>query len=62
MQAPADIYIADETYHALKAELARSITVPPERCGCDADTFVVETLGEVGGIWPVSVREDTENC
>lgn len=58
MQAPtipADTYIADETYHALKEALAPFVTVPPERCGCDAATFIVETLGEIGDIWPRSV-------
>jgi len=57
MQAPTDTYITDETYHTLKAELAHLIAMPFVH---DPDTKVVEALGEIGGIWPQSVRDDAE--
>ena len=62
MQTPRDTYLADSTYHALKEALARTVSVPPDRFGCDADSYVVETLGEVGGIWPESVLADRESA
>ncbi|WP_127111726.1 hypothetical protein [Shimia sediminis] len=57
MQAPTDIYIDNETYTALRAELAHLITTPFVN---DADTKVVEALGEIGGIWPKNVMDDAE--
>ncbi|MDE4096664.1 hypothetical protein [Phaeobacter gallaeciensis] len=59
MQAPtipADTYLEDETYAALRAELVRLINEQPY----DPDTAVVTALGEVGGIWPTSVMDDAE--
>ncbi|MBR9651673.1 hypothetical protein [Thalassovita aquimarina] len=58
MQAPADTYLDDKTYAALRAELAHLIALPLVH---DADTEVVRILGEVGGIWPQSVMDDANN-
>lgn len=57
MQAPADTYIDDATYAALRAELGHLIALPLVH---DPDTEVVRILGEVGGIWPHSVIGDGE--
>lgn len=54
---PNDTYLHDATYHSLKDALAKVVTVPPERWGCDAETFIVEVLGEFG-VWPKSVIAD----
>ncbi|KGB82003.1 hypothetical protein JT55_10030 [Rhodovulum sp. NI22] len=59
MQAPTDAantYISNEVYAALRAELVRLIAEQPY----DPDTAIVTALGEVGGVWPESVRDDTE--
>lgn len=54
---PTDIYIDNETYAALRAELAHLIAIPFVH---DPDTEVVRILGEIGGIWPRSVMDDAE--
>lgn len=56
MQAPTDIYIDDQTYTALRAELGHLIAAQPH----DADTAIVTALGEIGGVWPRSVMDDAE--
>jgi hypothetical protein len=57
MQTPADTYITDDAYHTLKAELEHLIAMPFVH---DPETEVVRILGEVGGVWPQSVLDDTE--
>lgn len=54
--APTDTYINDQTYAALRAELAQLISSQSH----DADTELVRILGEIGGIWPRSVMDDAE--
>ncbi|NDW43668.1 hypothetical protein [Ruegeria sp. PrR005] len=54
--APVDTYLDDATYARLRAELVRLISEQPY----DSDTAVVTALGELGGVWPLSVREDAE--
>ena len=58
MQIPTDTYITDETYHALKAELAQMFATPFVH---DPETEVIRILGEVGGVWPQSVLDDPES-
>ncbi|MFC2967709.1 hypothetical protein [Acidimangrovimonas pyrenivorans] len=58
MQTPTDTYVDDATYAALRAALLSLITDPPH----DADTAIVSTLGETGGIWPRSVMYDVEGA
>ena len=57
MDTPTDTYITDETYHALKAELAQMIAMPFVH---DPETEVIRILGETGGVWPQSVVSDGE--
>lgn len=57
---PADTYVTDATYHALKSALARLVAQPFDREGTDPETEVIAALGEVGGIWPQSVMDDAE--
>lgn len=58
MQTPADTYLPDTAYHALKNALAHMVAQPFDAEGTDAQTEVVRILGETGGIWPVSVMDD----
>lgn len=53
MRAIEDVYLTNETYAALRAELTRLIELPDVH---DADTKVVSALGEVAGIWPESIK------
>lgn len=55
--APTDTYLDDATYAALRAELAHLIALPLVH---DPDTEVVRILGETGGVWPESVRDDAD--
>lgn len=55
MQNPTDTYIADADYHALKNALVQMVAQPFDHAGTDAETEVVRALGEIGGVWPVSV-------
>lgn len=60
MQAPtipADIYLDDKTYAALRAELTHLIALPLVH---DPETELVRVLGEIGGIWPRSVMDGAE--
>uniref|UniRef100_UPI003B51D084 hypothetical protein n=1 Tax=Roseovarius indicus TaxID=540747 RepID=UPI003B51D084 len=62
MNAPIErpeIYLSNTTYAQLKAALSRLVADPFEREGTDAETEVVRALGEVGGVWPEFVKEDT---
>lgn len=54
---PTDTYLDDRTYAALRAELTHLIALPLVH---DPDTEIVRVLGEIGGIWPRSVRDDAE--
>lgn len=54
---PVDTYIDDETYAALRSELVRFVAIPFTH---DADTEVVRILGEIGGVWPRCVLDQTE--
>jgi hypothetical protein len=45
-------YLNEDTYQALVAALLRAAQHP------DAQYAVVEALGEIGGVWPDSVKED----
>ncbi|MEQ8899273.1 MAG: hypothetical protein RID23_19500 [Roseovarius sp.] len=58
---PTEIYLNTTTYAQLKAALTQLVAEPFERGGTDAETEVVRTLGEVGGVWPEFVRDDSEN-
>ncbi|MGR3315487.1 hypothetical protein [Roseovarius indicus] len=55
---PTANYLSNTTYAQLKAALTRLVADPFEREGTDAETEVVRTLGEVGGVWPEFVRDD----
>ncbi|MEQ8400512.1 MAG: hypothetical protein RIE24_03620 [Silicimonas sp.] len=55
---PTEIYLNDIVYARLKAALTQLVASPFEREGTDAETEVVRTLGEVGGVWPEFVRGD----
>lgn len=59
MQAPKDVYLNNETYAALRAELAQLVALPLAH---DPDTEIVRVLGEIGGVWPQSVADDAENA
>lgn len=59
---PTEIYLDNSTYAQLKAALTQLVAEPFERGGTDAETEVVRTLGEVGGVWPEFVRDDVESC
>lgn len=55
-----DTYLPDATYQSLKAKLAELIERPDQIApGLDAESAVVEALGEIGGVWPVSILNDT---
>lgn len=56
---PTEIYLSNTTYAQLKAALTQLVAEPFERGGTDAETEVVRALGEVGGVWPEFVKEDT---
>jgi hypothetical protein len=45
-------YLPDDTYHALVAALMQA----PHRF--DTESAIVQALGDVGGVWPVSVKDD----
>ena len=64
MNAPierTEIYLSDTIYARLKAALTQLVAEPFEREGTDAETAVVRTLGEIGGVWPEFVRDDVES-
>lgn len=65
MQANREIYLDNETFHALKDRLVKLVAEPFELEGTFPATEVVTALGEIGNIWPESVMDDAgieENC
>ena len=57
MQTPTDVFIDDEVYTALRAELTAQLAVTKMH---DPDTEAVRVLGDERGIWPASVLDDVE--
>lgn len=55
----APVYLNDATYKRLKATLTRLVAEPFDREGTDPETEVVAALGEIGGIWPETVRDSS---
>lgn len=55
MQTPQDVYIPNEIYNDLRTELTRLVSQSNVH---DAETKVVEALGEIAGIWPKSILSD----
>lgn len=53
----APVYLDDATYKRLKATLAHLVAEPFDREGTDPDTEVAAALGEIGGIWPETVKK-----
>ena len=54
-------YPQDHVYHALKERLVKMIVEPFDMEGTDAETEVVTALGEIADMWPVSVKDDSED-
>ncbi len=52
-----DLYVDTETYRRLVAALA---VLEADFWKGDLETQVIITLGEIGGIWPESIREEGE--
>ncbi len=55
MLAQRNVYIDDELYAVLRAELAVQLLTAELH---DPDTKAVHILGEIRGIWPKSVLND----
>ncbi|UWQ40055.1 hypothetical protein K3718_10760 [Leisingera aquaemixtae] len=57
MLKPQDIYVSEEIYAELRAELTAQLAALQR---FDPDTDAVRILGEIRGVWPVSVLEDED--
>lgn len=57
-QTIPDTYLPDEAYEELVGRLERLVIDPSPLEGTDARSEVIMLLGELGGLWPVSVLED----
>lgn len=57
MHAPTNVYVDNEIYAELRAEVAAQLLSSGHH---DPDTEAVHVLGEIRGVWPKSIEDDAE--